>query len=123
MRVGPRTPSEPCTRSFRMYGALISARFSPRSEMPFTPICTCTGSGVSMQAFNTVTRRCFSSMASSKSRNCPWLCKITRPNHLAGALDVHLPRQVLAKHGGVAQRQRALHDALVALPLVREFLQ
>src|SRR5216683_8040443 len=90
----------------------MSARLSPAWEIPFTPICTCTGSGVSMQAFNTVTSRCFSSMAASSSRNCAWLANSGVPGICAGG-DQHHDHAAVRQQphpsvfqNGLAQRWR-----------------
>ena len=44
-------------------------------------------------------------------------------DHLRRAFHVNLPRAVIAEDDGIAQRQRALHDAFIPFALGRQFLQ
>src|SRR5882724_7308769 len=49
--------------------------------------------------------------------------EVNSAHHLRGAFDVNLTREIVAEDGRIAQRQRALHQAFVALPFVGQLLQ
>jgi len=90
-----------------MYGALMSARFSPRSEISLRNLHV-HWFGVSMHA-SIRYQTSFSSMASSRSRNCAWLAKSMAPPSARPRRA--LTREIVAEDGRIAQRQRALHEA------------
>src|SRR5258706_15265715 len=48
--------------------------------------------------------------------------EIDSADHLRGAFDVNLARKVVAEYRSAAERQRALHDAFVALAFVGQLL-